>query len=93
MPPVSGRNRKWFIFIGLIALLLYMWQQILFYKDYKESSVKGQQLGRENRHSRDYWITTVGWVPVPQVSAGGVSVDGKAPPEDVPAETLMAKLT
>ena len=42
---------------------------------------------------RDHWITTVGCSPVPQASAGGVILDGKAPPEDAPAETLRAKLT
>ena len=35
----------------------------------------------------------VGWGPAPQASAGGVTVDGKAPPEEAPAEEFMAKLT
>lgn len=38
-------------------------------------------------------ITIVGWLPAFQVSAGGVSEEGKSPPEVAGPEALIAKLT
>ena len=35
----------------------------------------------------------VGWLPEFHASAGGVRVDGNAPPVDAPPEALTAKLT